>query len=200
MLIDKFTYFYPERPRLIHIDQPLFQELDNDPAYVAELKYNETRLQLHYYQGKFQFWNRHGKQLEYEPDARLRSALRNRLGGVQGYCLFDGGLRHNRVVGVRNKIVLWDTFIWNGALLISKPHWVRRNILREFLDVEGEPLGITKEYLTDFRKVYDDHICHDEIEGLVIKKTTGMLQLGRNNNIDSDWMFKVRKPSGRYQF
>ena len=200
MQINKFMYFYPEKPRLINIKQPLFHELDNDPAYTAELKYNGIRLQLHYLNGKFQFWNRHGKQLEYVPDSSLRAALHKAFGHVLGYCLLDGELRHNKTIGVRNQIVLWDAFIWNGELMISKPHWKRRLRIREAMGSNVGPLTLAHEYLTGFQEVFDTETVRDEIEGLVIKKTTGMLQLGRGSNIDSDWMFKVRKPSGRYQF
>ena len=200
MIFKEFLYFYPEKPSLIHIEQPLFQELDNDPAYNAELKYNGIRLQLHILNGEIQFWDRHGKQLGYEPDADLKLALRSAFPRTMGYCLLDGELRHNKTIGIRNKLVLWDTFIWNGELLTSKPYFKRRNLLRNILDVDGEPLGLIKEHLTDFRKVYDDAILRDEIEGLVIKKTTGMLQLGRTAGVKSNWMFKVRKPCGRYHF
>ena len=39
-----------------------------------------------------------------------------------------------------------------------------------------------------------------EIEGLVLKNTRGVLNLGRNSAMDSNWMVKVRKPNGSYRF
>jgi ATP-dependent DNA ligase len=70
MKLDRFTYFYPERPRLLHIEQPLFESLSQDPNWVAEPKYNGSRLQLHYLDGAWQFWNRHGQPMDYRPSLR----------------------------------------------------------------------------------------------------------------------------------
>ena len=30
--INSFKYFYPERPRLLHVNQPLFESLSQNPA------------------------------------------------------------------------------------------------------------------------------------------------------------------------
>ena len=44
--ISSFKYFYPERPRLLHVNQPLFESLSQNSAWVAEPKYNGSRLQF----------------------------------------------------------------------------------------------------------------------------------------------------------
>ena len=199
MKIKKFTFFYPERPFLIHIDQPMFEELSRKANWIGEKKYNGSRLELHYINNDFQFWNRHNEKLCYEPDDEVREALDEfKTELPNGYCLFDGELRHNKTKGVRQKIILWDTFIWNHELL-TKPYWYRRGLL-DTLEIEGEPLGRPETFKDNFLEVFKDVITDPEIEGLVMKNIRGNLKLGRTSASPSGWMYKVRKPSGRYQF
>ena len=209
MKINRFMYFYPERPRLIQIDQPLFQELEENKNVVAELKENGSRLQLHTWMidhpnprvlgvRTFEFWNRHRNQMDYIASNEIMTEFAKFP--LKGYCLFDGELRHNKTKGVRHKIRLFDVFIWNNELLTRKPFWYRRNILKTFLECGGEPIGIPVQYKDNFRQVYEKNIKNDEIEGLVLKNLNGKLELGRKAAMDSKWMWKVRKPSGRYRY
>ena len=201
MTLDTFKYFYPEKPRLLHIEQPLFDQLSDDPRYVAEPKYNGSRLQLHHIGGTFQYWNRHEQPMSYTPNQEMQDALAGL--NLKGYWLFDGELRHNKTKGVRHKIVLYDVFIIDGNLLLGKPFSYRRGILETLLhycDGERDALCLAPQYERGFRQVFGVLIEDDELEGLVIKNRQGQLQLGRGRAVDSKWMWKVRRPSGRYNF
>ena len=195
MRINSFLYFYPEKPRLIHIDQPLFEELSNKPEWVAEKKYNEKRLQLHCLDGDFQFWNRHEALLNYTPTPQIISKL-----PPKGYYLFDGGLRDRKAIGVRDKVLIFDVFVWNGQLQLGKTFRERRALLETMFEIEGDPVGLPFQFHLGFKQIFDNVIKDDEIEGLVLKNVKGTLDLGRTRGQDSKWMIKVRKPSGRYQF
>lgn len=195
--LSTFKYFYPEKPRLIHVDQPLFAELDRNPDWVAEKKYNGSRLQLHCENGGFQFWDRHGDQLCYEPSVEILQALGDAV--PKTYCLFDGELRHNKVPGIKHKIVLYDVFIFKNEILVGKPFRYRRALLESIAEVNGDPLGVIEQFPGNFREIF--HANGDpEIEGLVMKNKAGVLNLSRTSAIESKWMYKVRKPSGRYHF
>lgn len=199
MKIKKFLYFYPEKPQLIHIDQALFQDLSEKKEWVAERKYNGSRLQLHCLNGKFDFWNRHEAQLAFRPSSAMLEALRYAI-PEKGYYLFDGELRDRKVIGVRDKIMLYDVFIWNNELLAGHPFWYRRNILKKCFTCNAEPVGIPEQFTDNFKEVFTEVIQDEEIEGLVLKNTRGTLNLGRTSAANSAWMMKVRKPSGRYKF
>ena len=196
--LDTFAYFYPERPVLMDPTNPLIDRMSASKDYIAEKKFNGNRLQLHYIGGAFQFWNRHNKCLSFTPGEELSEALEALP--LKGYCLFDGELRHNKCVGVRQKIMLYDVFIWNNKLLINEPFWARRSILESLCEVDGDPLGCPFQFASSFREVFADVTKDDEIEGLVMKNLHGKLNLSRSRGIDSRWMMKVRKPSGRYRF
>ncbi|MDI6854035.1 MAG: hypothetical protein QME75_10600 [Deltaproteobacteria bacterium] len=207
MRIDDFTYFYPERPRLLHIEQPLFERLSRDPDWVAEPKYNGSRLQLHHLDGAWFFWNRHQQLMDYRPSREIIDALDGL--DLKGYWLFDGELRHHKTRGISHKIVLYDVFIREGELLLNAPFQDRRNLLAyvlrpHLLAYGGEPdapaLGMPCQYYDGWRRVFAEVTRNEEIEGLVLKNRRGRLNLGRTKAAESSWMWKVRRPSGRYQF
>ena len=205
MRIESFEYFYPEKPRLTSIKSPMFEKLSKDPQWIAEKKFNGSRLQFNVVCANngdpqhFTFMNRHGLHLAYVPDDVMRKALQ-KLPWPAGYCLLDGELRHNKVVGVRHKIVFYDVFVWDGELLTDKDFLFRRNLLYKLLPYPNGPLSLPEWFNGDLYAAFKDVTKDPEIEGLVIKNINGKLNLGRNAGRDSAWMWKVRKESGRYRF
>jgi ATP-dependent DNA ligase len=200
-----FTYLYPEKPKLISINQPLFQKLSDDPRWVAEPKYNGNRLVLAVDGNDVEFWNRHGERFDYEPDENLRDALDEFAGHTKGLCVFDGELRHNKVPGIRHKIVLWDTLMWDGKLLTTA-YRERREHFNQFpepvrlLTRNGGALTAAYGVGRGFRPSFDFWTQDPEIEGLVIKNLNGKLNLSRTAGQDSNWMVKVRRPNNSYRF
>jgi ATP-dependent DNA ligase len=203
MKINSFTYFYPERPGLIHIEQDLFGRLSADPAWIAEPKFNGSRLLLHRLpSGIWQFWNRHQERFSFVAGGELVAALMALPLEPGKYYLFDGELRHNKTVGVRQKIVLYDCFIFGDELLCGVPFEDRRGILATLQKRGGffEALTIAPQYSYNFREVYDELTPNPEIEGLVMKNLGGKLDLGRKRAANSSWMMKIRKPNNSYKF
>jgi len=200
MKVDSFTYFYPEAPRLMSVKSLVFGKLSDDPQWVAEKKYNGSRLELHRMPMTWFFYNRHKELMSFKPNQELMFALE--AIPWKGYCVLDGELRNNKTIGIKNKIVFYDVLIWNGELLIGKPFLSRRKILEDLFPIhrKGEILAIPEWFHTDFGKVFYEVTTDPEIEGLVMKDINGMLNLGRNRANDSSWMWKVRKESGRYRF
>ncbi len=200
MKIKKMKYFYPEKPVLMNIEQESFERMSNDDNWVAEKKYNGQRCCLWIIDGKVEFWGRHGKLLKYNdyPHPEIVEYLIKKF--PKGVFLFDSELRHNKTVGVRDKLVIWDVFIFRDELLNKLQYWSRRAVIVTRLDDNNDRVSLIKQYKTGFRSLYDAVIADDEIEGLVIKNMHGKLNIGRASASDSNWMFKVRKPSGRYAF
>ena len=204
MNIKTFKYFYPEKPVLMNIEQNSFQEMSDDPLWVAELKYNGRRCPLWIIDGKVSFYGRHGKLLAYnsDPDPEIISFLADKF--PKGIFLFDSELRHNKVKGISDKIVLWDTFIFRDRLLNKEQYWSRRAILSSRLEPNGnresDKVKLITQYLNHFPAVYKTVINDPEIEGLVLKHLHGKLNISRTSGQNSNWMYKVRKPSGSYAF
>ena len=152
---------------------------------------------LHIVGWKIQFWNRHGAKIKYTPTDEITDSFKHLL--HKPYTLFDGGLRHNRVDGIKINIVLWDALLWKGELLTIKPFWYRRNILEDAIQ-PNESVSIPFQHKNSFGKIFGRVAKNAEIEGIVIKNLKGILNLSTKDNLESQWMFKVRRPSGRYRF
>jgi len=215
MILNNIKYFYPEKPQLILINSDAFEEMSNDPDFVAEPKFNEQRCELRMINGHFEFWDRHGKLLKYNDDynhkeerEEIEDVFRNTF-GVEGYFAFDTGLRHNKVIGIQNKLVIYDMHIRNGQVLNKIPFMRRRYLLEGYFgnweyDI-SKNVHLINQHKNNFQRVYDDYVNGehgnpDEFEGLVMKNLNGKLKLGRVSGADSLWMFKVRKQTGRHRY
>jgi ATP-dependent DNA ligase len=202
LILNEFKYFYPERAALIHKDQPLFETLSKDPKWIAEPKFNGCRLQLHHLaDNTWEFWNRHGQKMSYNPSSELLKDL-NEL-GLKGYWLLDGELRNNKVAGIKDRVVLYDVFVVDGHILNTQTFQERREILETLFHYCGpydEILDLTVQFNTDFTKEFERYGDDKEIEGLVLKNLNGKLNLGRTSSPKSIWQFKVRKATNSVRF
>jgi ATP-dependent DNA ligase len=114
--------------------------------------------------------------------------------------------------------MLHDVIIWNGKVLTDKTFAERRKILESlFRDitfvsvmdiVERRDYGMLKnlsvypaiQWKKGYKKVYDEYIKFDEVEGLVIKKLSALLKVGTRDCPIVTSMFKVRRPHKNYRF
>ena len=192
--------FYPPKPTLITLQQPLFQALEKDSRVIAELKFKGDRLILKRLKdGKFEFWNRHGSKFKYTPSAKLLEHLSSL--NWKGECVCDGELLHNKTKSIKHSVALWDVFIWNGESLKAKPFVERRAFLeRVFGDKRYEDLWRSVSWLDGWKEVFDRLTVREEIEGLVMKRMDAKLILGNTSSPKVSYMWKVRKPEGLYKF
>ncbi len=216
MILKKFMYFYPEKPQLILIESDAFGQMSNDPDYIAQPKFNEQRCELHLIDGEAHFWDRHGKELTYNSNPAYTEGKNEIVRilvekfGDKGYFQFDAGLRHNKVSGVKHKLVIYDIFIYKNEVLNKLIYDERRKILEGYFgnydyDEINKTVHLINEYKDNFKRVYDDYVDGnhgnaEEFEGLVMKNLKGKLKLGRASGADSLWMFKVRKQTGRHRY
>ena len=211
MKIKRQKYFYPEKPVLMSIEQDAFQQMSEDPKWIAEPKYNGARCLVHIFNGDVSFWDRHGKKLDFDSNPlykkhrdKIKKILIEAFGDI-GYFLFDGELRHNKVTGIQGKLILWDCFIYDHELQNKKPYWVRHALVCVDFKCDDETVSCIEQYKDNFEAVYEMLISGakghpDEFEGLVLKNVNGKLNLGTNSGLNSNWMFKIRKQTGRHRF
>ena len=193
-------YLFPPKPTLITITQPMFQKLENDPDYVAEVKLNGTRLELYVFNSgeRFEFWNRHKKVLKYDPSKELVEHLKKIK--WQGNCIVDGELMHFKTTNIKHRIVLWDVLIWNDEYQGVKSYAERRQILEDaFGNVAFADLYVNPQYKSGFKELYDEHTKKDEVEGLVMKSLKAKLIVGKRDCPVVKYMWKVRKPGPSYR-
>jgi ATP-dependent DNA ligase len=210
--------YYPPKPLLISIDQPLFSKLEQRADVVAEPKYNGTRLILKrivddaihtgvWLKPYYEFWNRDGEILKYQPSNELLQQLD--LIKWEGDCILDGELIHFKTKTMKHTVIIFDVFLWNGKPMTDLPFVNRRKLLE---DKVGKTLALfsTKNvflapqwnggYKADFKRLYENMIQYEEIEGLVIKSLKVKVILGRRESPTVATMWKVRKPGPTYRF
>ena len=194
--------YFPPKPTLISLEQNLFEDLNKDPRFVAELKYNGDRLILQTEGGKdFQFWNRSGSQFtKYTPSPFLIRHLKEFKWG-KGLWVCDGELLHFKTTGIKHHVILFDMFVRGGDSLKMKTFLERREALEELVDGKiFEDVLPAKWWSTGFREVFNEYTKRSEIEGLVMKRLDAKLILGLKSSPVVKYMFKVRKPNGSYRF
>ena len=210
MKLKKFTYFYPEAPELILIESDAFTEMSNDDNYIAEPKFNEQRCELHLIDGVVHFWDRHGKSLSYDSNPMYADG-REKIAkiivdtfGDKGYFLLDAGLRHNKVEGINNKLVIYDIHVYQNEVLNKWEFEERRAVLElNFKNTSpDDTVHLIEWHLNDFHKWFKYYAEHPsgEFEGLVMKNRKGKLKLSRTSNNKSLWMFKTRIKTGRHRY
>ena len=125
----------PPTPILISIDQPLFSELEMRRDVAAEPKYNGTRLILKRFPldparngfNHYEFWNREGELIKYFPSPELLEQLN--MIEWDGDCVLDGELMHFKTKTLKDCVVIFDVFLWNGEPTIGQTFKQRRELL-----------------------------------------------------------------------
>lgn len=195
---------YPPKPTLITKDQPLFQSLSNDPKVVAELKYNGTRLVLiRNLDGSYVFYGRDRQILKYSPSKEIIEML-NSL-NWKGECVLDGELLHFKTKHIKNTIVLFDVFYWDGRSLKNEVFSKRRQVLLDLfpeskVDPFHFPVYPAAHFVDNFKSIFESHIIRDEIEGLVMKRLDARLEFGKSSSPTVKYMWKVRRPGPTYRW
>lgn len=223
-------YIYPPRPQdaLPRGDHEIFAQLD----WIAQLKFNDSRCLIKILgDGRIQLWSRHAERLKYFPPIQLQEQLetlkrltKERLGN-DGYCLFDGGLLHNKHKAIKDTLVIWDVLVLDGEHLVGTDYAHRYTMLEKLY-------GNEQFYYKDYRLgneiteniFYPDIIppqswentwnTIDEInepflstntagpliEGLVFKDPDGLLEPGYRQNNNSGWLARSRVKTNRHIF
>lgn len=220
--MSKPIFWFPERPRLLHIDSTLFEIFSQAPDYVAERKYNGVNLEaVCYVYGQkkgiqVDFYNRHNQPINRQErfDAlkeQIREAINKTYGNQFGNIILHGELRDGKVIGVREKIVFHDVLMVNNRNYSFPKYAIPFSERRKLLVKLGFPIEtpgakangsivLPCQFTENFRQVFKDVTKDPEIEGLVIKHLHGKLVLGLHEAVESKWTYKVRRPSKNYKF
>ena len=188
------------------LENKSFDEMSRSRDWIAEPKYNGARCLIHIFNGKIEFWDRHGKHLKYNSDPIHqieRDEIKSELMKIfpkKGYFVLDSELRHNKVKGIQNLIMVYDIHVWNHELLNKITFYERRVILEKLFTKSTKKVQLIKQYHMGFKMLFKKLIVDNEIEGIVIKRRSGKLNLNRVSNSDSMWMFKIRRKSGSYRY
>lgn len=187
--------------------------------WVAQRKFNGTHVLLHVSAaGKVGILTRHGTppKMFSLSESHVHQILGLNLERGKEYW-FDGELLDHKTVSpqYKGKIVFFDV-LQAGRYFLRNPNQVER--LKILSDICGNPtvlepnrgialevsrdLWISENWARGFHERFMDFLDMDEIEGLVLRKVSSVLESFGQKKYDVHWIVRCRKPDrgGAYRF
>lgn len=117
------NYVYPCKPNRIYPNSAFFNRLDNDPAWIAEVKKNGWRC-LAAKDNTLTLWTRHHTTIK-DRLPELRAILDRLPPGT----VLDGELLQNRTKQIKGVYYVFDIIQYEGKSVAVYPLYARRPIL-----------------------------------------------------------------------
>ena len=191
------NFFYPPQPIRLWPNGSFFQQLSVDPNYLAEIKYNGWRLEIHIDPKALIFYNRHGTIINIDTTL-FADSFKN----IPAKSVFDGELINFRTIDVKNVIVLWDCMFWGGKDLRPLPLYERRTYLdcfklapKKLTSKKKGQVFWNKQWKSNFPALYEKVIERNAPfeEGLVIKDKTSKYEFSIKSKFETASWYKIRK-------
>lgn len=182
-------FYYPLKSTRISIDSDLFKRCDLDPNFILQIKKNGWRIQIHKEGNDVKFWTRHKIKMEelvLDADWKMLKTIVQNI-KVES-CILDGEFLHRRGK-LKNTIYLWDIFELDG-IPVNKPYGERKALLDSIV-LPYNNFFTAKDYVTNFKQIWDNLEDPEENEGIVLKDTRERLYIDYNKTIKSSKQFKI---------
>jgi hypothetical protein len=208
---------YPPHPlsKIPHHRLPFYEA---SGEWIAQRKFNGTHVLIHVpVSGKIGILTRHGTSPKMFSLTRSHEEQIRSLGLEEGKeYWFDGELldHKTRSLDYKGKIVLFD-ILQAGRYLFRNPDQMERlRILSQICrnPVSREPGGVAlmvsddiwlaENWMSGFAERFKEFLDRDEIEGLVLRKSSSVIENYGQRKYDVSWILRCRKPSshGGYNF
>lgn len=208
---------YPPRPS-VQCSPDRINTFDNG-EYLAQPKLNGScAMVVLNLQCEPQVWSRHNDLLSGVQDLNFQS-----LHQGTGEIILVGEYMNKNQAGVNgsfnHKFVIFDIVKFNGQALTGSTTQERIDLLNGlygntsmWVDSNGkmqeepylyyvqENIYRVASFMGGFKKLFDEMIKYQAYEGLVMKRRDAKLEPGHNENNNSGWQVKCRKPTKNYQF
>ena len=182
-------YLYPCKPNSLTPESKLFDELDRDIGWIAEVKKNGWRaLTITDKEGRLTLWTRH-KTLLTGPSPELKAEL---SGMIPAVSILDGEFINNRTKGVKGKLYLFDILMVEGKLLLDLPLRERRQIL-EGVVKESQDIVLARQVRVGKKQLYYQSIEGEENEGIVIKRLDSKYLASEKSCPQHPYWLKVKR-------
>ena len=182
-------YLYPCKPNALTPDSKLFDELDRDIGWIAEVKKNGWRaLPTKDEKDNLTIWTRH-KTLIKVSAPELREAL---AAMMPPKTILDGEFINNRTKGVKGKLYLFDIIMLEGKLLVDLPLRERRKIL-EGVVKETQDITLAQQVRVGKKQLYYQSIEGEENEGIVIKRLDSKYLASEKSCPQHPYWLKVKR-------
>jgi len=185
------NFCYPPKPLYVPPSSSIFDELDSNEEWVAEVKKNGWRCMIRVtVNGDIILWTRR-KTVERSPLPNLRIELK-KLSLPQDTIL-DGELLEHRGM-TKETIMIWGMFRWAGKWTNTIPYKEIRERIEKIVP-ENNPYIIKPKFcFTGKKKFYYDVLKEsEENEGIVIKKLAAPVPFSWNDSEKIRTWIKIKE-------
>jgi hypothetical protein len=183
-------------------------------TYIAQVKMNGSATSVTISEDYVVAKERHGTLFSVPPTFNFKAMHRGK--GTMCVCGEFMNKSKKDAQGIAFKgFVIWDLTAINGKILLGSTIEERMKLVNELyptkdvIEFDGIPFLETTEiegiykainFTSDFARIYEVLTKIDMIEGLVLKRKNGRLDMMTGEKNNSGWALKVRKPTKNYEF
>lgn len=207
----KYVYIYPPRP--LNAISPDDLDFWDNNTMICQAKLNGSNASIYTNGQKIIVMNRHGQRLTNVKitDSEILSLYRGNGGWMILNCEYMNKNKNDESGKAFNhKLVIFDILVYDGEHLVGSTFSNRVELLdkiygrqesdKDYLYSIDTNVYRVKSYSNGFKKIFDEFIKTDMIEGLVMKRANAKLEAGltESNNIKSQ--IKCRKRCKLYKY
>lgn len=207
---ETFHYIWPPRPRNA-VPTSELSSWDNN-TMLAQPKINGSNCVIFMNGQDVYVFNRHNQRMT---NFNLLKEELLKLYSGHGWMVLNGEYLNksksdeNSQV-FNHKLILFDILVHNSNYLVGTTFDERIKLLDKLYDQNEseksylfsvtENVYRVKTFTTNFRQIFEDLTTIDMVEGLVLKRRTGRLEIGNTENNNTKSQIKFRKPTKNYKF
>lgn len=208
----KGQFLYP--PRIENKLLPAVISKFDNGMFVGQPKLNGSNTSVTISENQVVAKERHNKFFAIPPKFDFQSLYRG-----NGYMCITGEFMNKSKKDENGKpfkgFCIWDIVAYNNMILTGSSTEERIKLLELLYPSKGDikTKEITYLYKTatpdiyrvanfygDFEEIYEDFIKIDMVEGFVLKRLSGRLEMMTREQNNTGWAIKVRKPTANYLF
>jgi ATP-dependent DNA ligase len=207
---ESFHYIYPPRPK----NAVPVGELDfwDDGSMIGQPKLNGSNAVI-FMNGKDVYvYNRHNQRLT---NFNLSKEELLRLYSGSGWMVINGeylnkSKKDETGETFNHKLIIFDILVHNSNYLLGSSFQERVNLLdslygkndsdKSYLYSVGENVYRVKSFEKGFKEAFDTLTKIDMVEGFVMKRKNGKLEIGNTENNNSKSQLKFRKKCNMYKY
>jgi ATP-dependent DNA ligase len=159
-----------------------------------------------------QFYNRHNQRMT---NVQIGKEELLKLYSGEGWMVINGEYMNKSKSDengqvFNHKLVIFDTLVHNGTYLLGSTFQDRVNLMdnlfgkndseKSYLYSITENVYRVKSYTSNFKEMFEELIKIDMVEGLVMKRKSGKLEIGNTENNNTKSQIKFRKATKNYKF
>lgn len=206
------NFLYP--PRIEYKLQPTSLAKFDNNQYIAQPKLDGSNTSVAINEKSFVAKERHNRFFARPPKFDFLSLHRGK-----GFMCISGEFLNKSKKDENKKpltgFCIWDILAYNGEILLGSTIEERLALIDKLYPSTGVKSisGIdylyetkTKEiykvanYYEDFKNIFDTITKVDLVEGLVLKRKSGKLEMMTREQNNTGWSVKIRKPTLNYKF